>query len=204
MRPKLAQLALLPAVLALVPSCHSSPPTARKGVQAPSAPEVVHTQWTDAAARRTEALLAANKITYELPEVRVYDVHQQLIYHQAGTSTHGVAQTIGAAIEASQPIAGPTYAESLANLETTDHRPAASILNSKSAATTIVDYWASWCVPCKVLEKRLLAWAALQPPGSVRIVRAEADITKLERAGGHKVYKLEKGPDGKLIKVEMK
>lgn len=76
--------------------------------------------------------------------------------------------------------------ETLADLETADHRPVARQLLPTSGIT-VFDYWAEWCVPCKVLEKDLMAWAATQPAGSVRVVRAEADLMKVMRSHGMKV-----------------
>ena len=49
------------------------------------------------------------------------------------------------------------------------------------------------------MEKKLTAWAANQPQGKVRLLKAEADLMKAAQAHGIKLehYKQVKGPDGK-------
>jgi thiol-disulfide isomerase/thioredoxin len=201
-RGKIMRAALVGAVVgALITSCNRPP--ASKAKTSSAGAEVIDAQWTEAAAKQAEALVAAKKLTYELPELRIYDARQQLIYHRTGIDPDTIAKTLDGAIAAKQPIAGPSYSETAADLETADHKAISAILQP-NGAVTIFDYWAEWCVPCKILEKQMLAWAAQQRPGSVRIVRAEADLTKLQRGRGGKIYVLEEGPDGKLIKVEMK
>ena len=164
-------------------------------------PKVIEAGWSEAAEIRAREQVAAGKLKYSLPELRIYDARHQLIFRNNGTDAGKVGAIVSAAIKAGKPAAGPSFTETFGELETTDHRPAIDALSQRSLVT-IVDYWAEWCIPCKAQEKELLAWAATQSGDEVQIVHAEADITRITRANGGKIEKYMKGPDGKLIKVE--
>lgn len=174
----------------------------------PARVTVIETAWTQSAAERndkihTAALKAGEDMSrYGLPELRIYDRQGQLIFHANGKPRGKTDAVLNQAISSKTPIAGPTFEQTLADLETADHRPASTQV-PKGKGITIVDYWADWCVPCKVLEKELLAWAAQQPPGSVRIVRAEADLTKLARANGEKIVMIKRDSKGNVVKREV-
>lgn len=171
-----------------------------------NAAAVVETQWTKQVAERAEALSKAGKVTFSLPQLRVYDAKGALVYVLDQKSAWKPA-TIGAeidrAVSSGQSVAGPSLDETLADLQAADGRPASNLVAARGTPV-VFDYWASWCVPCKILEKALLEWQAKKPADAVQIVKAEADPTKLDRARGEKVYMVKKGPDGKLVKVEMK
>jgi thiol-disulfide isomerase/thioredoxin len=167
---------------------------------------VVDTQWTDAAAKRTETLSSTGKIKYSLPQLRIYDAKGELVYSldpATGWKPTTIGSALDKAIAAGHPIPGPSLNETLADLQTADGRPARGAV-AVDGAPLVFDYWASWCVPCKILEKALLQWQATKPRGSVRIVKAETDLMKFERAQGQKTYMVKKGPDGRLHKFEMK
>lgn len=164
-------------------------------------PKVIEAGWTKAAEIRANELVRAGKLKYSLPELRIYDARHQLIFRSYGTDAGKVAAMVSTAISADHPTAGPSFADTFGELETSDHRPAIDALGQRKLVT-IVDYWAEWCIPCKAQEKELLAWAATQSADEVQIVHAETDITRLARAKGEKIKKFMKGPDGKLIKVE--
>jgi thiol-disulfide isomerase/thioredoxin len=184
--------------------CGSSRSASKQQSSRPHAPEFIETAWTDAAANRAESLMMQRKLHYALPEVRIYDSGQKLIFRQIGDKPPIVGATLDRAIAGDQPVSGPSFAETVSDLETADHRPAAERL-SASGKVTVVDYWASWCVPCKAVEKKLTAWAEAKPEGAVRIVKAEADLMKAAQAHGIKMerYKQVKGPDGKLHLVHV-
>jgi thiol-disulfide isomerase/thioredoxin len=138
--------------------------------------------------------------------LRVYSATGQLVYlldAKRGWKPDTIGSEIDRAIASGHAIAGPTLTETLADLQTGEGRPARAAVAS-NGTPLVFDYWASWCVPCKILEKGLLQWQATKPGGSVQIVKAEADLTKVERAEGQKVFFLKKGADGKLHEVEMK
>ena len=163
--------------------------------------ELVDLTWTPDAANRVAKLSAKDPMQYSLPDVRVYDAKQQLIFHKNGLDPSDVDLLTRAIVQA-KPISGPTFAETIGDFQGREGQPAASLIPARNVVT-VIDYWADWCVPCKALEKRLLEWAAQQPSGSVRLVRAETDLVKLGKARGEKQYKIVSHPDGTISKVEM-
>jgi thiol-disulfide isomerase/thioredoxin len=167
-------------------------------------PEIIETAWTNVAANRAVALMNTRKLHYALPELRIYDASQRLIFHQVGDKPEIVAATLDRTIASDRPIVGPSLAETLGDLETSDHHPAAQKL-AVNGEVTVFDYWASWCVPCKAVGKKLTAWAATKPQGTVRIVKAETDLMKAAAGHGIKIerYHQVKGPDGKLHLVHV-
>ena len=197
-------LVLVPVSMALA-CCGRSEPSKGDGLQQPHV-QVIEAAWNGAVAKRIQSL--GNKFTYTLPELRIYDAHGRLIFRQIGDTPTTDAAVLNRVISADQPIAGPTLAETLADLDSPDHHPAAAELPADNEVT-IFDYWADWCVGCKVLGKRLMTWAARQPRGAVRIVKAEADVSKLmgqaAAAGGNtvtrKITRVTESPDGKLHTV---
>jgi thiol-disulfide isomerase/thioredoxin len=190
------------AAAALLAACNGSSSGTAKPEQASLGAPVIETRWTAAATRKNQALVAAKKIAYELPEVRVYNSRNQLIFLQHGMSVGSETSAIEKAIRANAQVTGPTFGDAVSELEDAQGQPAAMALG-RTEGVTIFDYWASWCVPCKVLEKQLRDWAAKQPSNSVRLVRVEADLMKADRALGKKVYMLKEGSDGKVTKVEV-
>ena len=175
---------------------------------------VVETQWTRSAAEKTEKLMDAalkqdpkkGGLKYALPQLRVYDATGRLVYLLDPTRTWKpdlIGSDIDRAIASGRTVTGPSLEQTLADLQTMEGRPARAAV-AVHGTPLVFDYWASWCVPCKFLEQALLDWQAPKPRGAVQIVKAEADLTKLSRERGEKVFMMKKGPDGKLHKIEMK
>lgn len=160
---------------------------------------VLDTKWTKAAA----ADYTANAMTRQLrlPEFRVYDSHRRLIFHSFGMTPGTAAATVSNAIRQDKPVDGPSFGATLAVLETRDGVPAAKSVQA-NAKVVVVDYWADWCAPCKVLGAELERWAAQQPNGAVQLVRAETDPLAAARASGQVIHRFKKGPDGKLVEVK--
>jgi thiol:disulfide interchange protein len=167
---------------------------------APAAP-VLETRWTKAAAQSYVAALDKVKTARSLPELRVYDAGNRLVLRSFGLKQGTVGTNIVQAVRRRVQVKGPSFAQTMNELETRDGSPALAQAQGR-AKITIVDYWAEWCAPCKLLGAELQAWAARQPAGYVQIVRAETDIMAAEKAAGHKVLHYIKGPDGKLTKVD--
>jgi thiol-disulfide isomerase/thioredoxin len=197
-------LAVLSMPIALA-CCSRSAPSAEQASQRQPI-QVIEAAWNGAVASRIKSL--GNKFTYTLPELRIYDAHRALVFRQIGDTPTIDAAVLNRAISADRPIAGPTFADTVADLDTADHHPAAAQLPANKEVT-IFDYWADWCVGCKVLGKRLMTWAATQPRGTLRIVKAEADVNKLSGeaspSGGNtvvrKVTRVTTSPDGKVHTV---
>jgi thiol-disulfide isomerase/thioredoxin len=179
-------------------SCHR-----RSAEEAPKAaavgPEVIGLQWTKQAAERT----AKSGKPYALPQLRVYDAHGQLVYNLPLGAPPTIGSSIDNALKLDRAVPGPTLAQSLADLQTYQGAPASSAI-AAPGSPIILDYWATWCIPCKKLEKSLLAWAAQRLPGSVRIVKAETDVMKAMRAAGQRTFMVKKDACGKPHMIEVK
>jgi hypothetical protein len=185
MRMRIAVAALIVAVAAgillLLPG--GEPSQSR----APASIPVIDAAWSSATADEMMArILHQQKFEYALPELRVYDSHGRLIYRKSGAEPGKTAEALDRAIKNDKQVAGPAFAETVSELELRG-RDAARLRINPGPGITLFDYWAEWCVPCKILEKELLSWAADRPSGSVRIVKAEADLPKIMRAHGIEV-----------------
>lgn len=210
MRPKHCWAAAAVAFAAALSSCERRTTTEQSG----TIRAVVETQWTKSAAERNEALTDAalkqdpskGALKYALPRLRVYDAKGQLVYQldpTLGWKPETIGGVIDQAIASGRAVTGPSLNETLADLQTSAGQSARAVVAS-GATPLVFDYWASWCVPCKILEKALIRWQAAKALGSVQIVKAEADPMKLTRERGEKIFMVKKGPDGKLHKFEMK
>jgi thiol:disulfide interchange protein len=185
MRMRTAVAALAIVIAAGVLLFLARPESPQSG--APASVPVIEAAWSSATAdEMMDRILHQQKFEYALPELRVYDSNGRLIYRKAGAETGKTAATLSRAIENDKQVAGPTFAETVSKLELRG-RNAARLRIEPGPGVTLFDYWAEWCVPCKILEKELLSWAAGQPSGSVRIVKAEADLPKIMRAHGMRV-----------------
>jgi thiol-disulfide isomerase/thioredoxin len=156
-------------------------------------------RWTKAAERHYLAVSAT--APKQLPELRMYDAHHRLILHIVGMKPGTLGADLSNAARHVRAAAGPSYADTMAELETRDGRPARAALRS-GARFTVVDYWAEWCAPCKVMGTELETWAALQPAGTVQVVRAETDPLAAARAAGAVIRRYRQGPNGKLVEVK--
>jgi thiol:disulfide interchange protein len=168
-----------------------------------AASRLVDTRWSSAAMTRFARASEARQQKKVLPEFRVYDRQDRLVYIATGMKPGTVAGVMDKAIHRNRAIDGPGFAATMDELETRDGKPALPQVRGHHAFT-IVDYWAEWCVPCKIQGKELEDWAQRQPAGTVQIVRAETDPMAAARAIGEKSYKITRGPDGKMIKTEIK
>ena len=195
-RSKLLLLVGLLASSTALQSCNSR--SASPG--SPRQTRTIGLQWTKAAADR----VAGSGKPYALPQLRVYDAGGRLVFNLPfGASATTVGSQIDRALRVDRSVTGPTVAETLADLQTYDGHPASTVVTAPGRPL-IMDYWATWCVPCKALEKALLAWSADKPAGSLQIVKAETDIMKAERAAGQRTFMMKKDASGKAHMVEVK
>jgi len=195
---KLLSMSVLIASAAVLQSCHRR---LSEGAPNPASagPEVIGVEWTRDAAER----IAKSGKSYALPQLRVYDARGQLVYNLPLGAPPTVGSSIDNALKLDRAVPGPTLAQSLSDLQTYQGDPASSAI-AAFGQQLIFDYWASWCIPCKKLEKSLLAWAAQRPPGSVRIVKAETDVMKAMRAAGQRTFMVKKDASGKQHMIEVK
>ncbi|MDG2532760.1 thioredoxin domain-containing protein [Sphingomonas sp. HITSZ_GF] len=137
---------------------------------APAGSPTLDTRWTEAA--RAAVVRSGGQI--RLPEVRVYDGRGRLLLRNFGGGKPGaIVPQVAAALRGGKTIAGPSLTESLRALETRDGRAALPQLRG-DRRIIVIDYWATWCVGCKVVSRELAEWSAKQG-GKVLLVRAETD-----------------------------
>jgi thiol-disulfide isomerase/thioredoxin len=137
---------------------------------APAGSSTLDTRWTTAA--RAAAVKSGGQV--RLPEVRVYDTRGRLLLRSFGGGKPGtIVPQVMAALRAGKALAGPSLAETMRALETRDGRAALPQVRA-NPRIVVVDYWASWCVGCKVVSRELADWNAKQG-GKVLLVRAETD-----------------------------
>lgn len=166
-------------------------------------PPIVEAHWTRAAAeadeRLNDAMLAKSGRGTSLPRLRAYDSQNRLIY-VLDPAKSWTPDTIGSQIDAAAKsgayVEGPSFAQTVGEFELADGRPAATVIKGGNGLT-VFDYWADWCVPCKILEKALRKWAAEKPQGTIQLVHAEADNMKLAKERGETIIMSKVGPDGK-------
>ncbi|MBO9713805.1 thioredoxin domain-containing protein [Sphingomonas sp.] len=159
---------------------------------APGGPAMLDTQWTKAA----QAVAAKGNGNIKLPEIRVYDARGRLVLRSFDGGLPGtIVPRVAAALRSGKAVAGPSLVQTMTALETRDGRAALPRVRA-AGRITVVDYWATWCVGCKVVSRELAAWAAAQG-GKVLLVRAETDPMK-GRAVQHRYF----DKDGKELKAD--
>jgi hypothetical protein len=152
MAAKFLSLAALVAWAAALQSCNRRPAEHPSEVTAAAA-HVINVQWTDQAAKRT---VSSGKL-YALPQLRVYDADGRLVYDVSNGAMNPatIGSAIDGALKSGRIMDGPSLQTTLADLQTSRGRPAPSVI-ARPGTPLIFDYWASWCIPCKMLEKALL------------------------------------------------
>src|SRR5437868_3297022 len=121
-----------------------APLLAAAAPSAASAPAVLDTRWSESAAKAYVASSDKAKTARSLPELRVYNADNRLVLRSFGLKAGKVGASIVQAVRRRSTAKGPSLADSLAELETRDGRPALAQAQGRGKIT-IIDYWATWC-----------------------------------------------------------
>jgi len=115
---------------------------------------------------------------FSLPQFRIYDSQGREVFEMHGFTPGRFAHQVR------QALAQPTPTESertlekvLTSMEGSDGRPVADLPDSDF---TLVEYWAEWCAPCKILSKQLEEVLAANTMHRLTLLEVEADPEKLD------------------------
>jgi len=164
-------LAIALAALALSAATRASEPK-------PAIVEIVELRHTEEALRETYA----PKKKMMLPRMVMLDSHGRLIYGGVGLPSD-LRRRLTVALEKDQPIDSPINLEAIL-AETT--RSDGSKLTADAlpkADAYVVDYWAQWCAPCRMMSRDLKGILNRWDDKRVVWLKIESDPEKLPDRG---------------------
>jgi hypothetical protein len=147
-------------------------------VQAASAYPVLEASWSEATLDKMVADIRAGRQpkVAVLPEVRVYDDRGRLILKQQGASASidKIKALVAAGAKNKVALDNNTLRDELSLYADAAGR-SVTTGSLKPGDITIVEYWASWCAPCKQLKTSLSQWIDTTPDIGVQHIRIETD-----------------------------
>lgn len=113
---------------------------------------------------------------FPVPQLRVYDKDGRRVLERLGYYAPTFSAFLTRALSGGSP-ADPTHllAHELDLVVTPEGQ---SIPSVPEADYTIVDYWASWCAPCRAQDQDLIKVLASKPDLRINLVRVEADLSQ--------------------------
>lgn len=113
---------------------------------------------------------------FPLPQLRVYDKQGRRVLERLGFYAPTFASFVTRALSGgSQADASRLLAHELDLVLAPDGKPLAVL---PEADYTIVDYWASWCLPCRAQDRELHKVLAAKPDLRINLLKVEADLSQ--------------------------
>jgi thiol-disulfide isomerase/thioredoxin len=174
----------LPAVLlaaqgAPTPMAPQAPPQAAPA--APTAAPAGEPAWP-ANTKVIEAKIAKivfpqREGDFPLPQLRIYDRQGRQVNERLGYYAPTFAAFVGRSLDGGSPaIEARPLADELDRVVAPDGKPLAAL---PEADYTIVDYWATWCAPCRAQTRDLVTLLNARPKVRVNLLHVEADTSKM-------------------------
>jgi len=136
--------------------------------------DVVNLRQTDQSLRDTYARGKKKG----LPRLVMLDAQGRLIYGQTG-ERNNLRIHLHEALEKDKPLAVPiTLSAVLEETQDRDGKPV-SVDSLPKADAYVVDYWASWCAPCRMLSRDLEGILGHWDGVHIVWIKVESDPTKL-------------------------
>jgi thiol-disulfide isomerase/thioredoxin len=113
---------------------------------------------------------------FPVPQLRVYDKEGRRVLERLGYYAPTFSAFLTRALSGGLP-GDPTHllAHELDLVVTPEGQPIPSV---PEADYTLVDYWASWCAPCRAQDQDLIKVLASKPDLRINLVRVEADLSQ--------------------------
>jgi thiol-disulfide isomerase/thioredoxin len=113
---------------------------------------------------------------FPLPQLRVYDKQGRRVLERLGYYAPTFSSFLTRTLSGGSPAdASHLLAHEIDLVHGPDGKPLSAL---PEADYTIVDYWASWCLPCRAQDRDLLKVLAARPGVRVNLVKVEADLSQ--------------------------
>lgn len=113
---------------------------------------------------------------FPVPQLRVYDKQGRRVLERLGYYAPTFSAFLTRALSGGSPAdSSHLLAHELDLVVTPEGKPITSV---PEADYTIVDYWASWCAPCRAQDRDLIKVLASKPDLRINLVRVEADLSQ--------------------------
>jgi len=171
----------LPAVLLaaqsapapMAPQAAPAAPTAAPSASEPAWP--ANTKVIEA--RIAKIVFPQREGDFPLPQLRIYDRQGRQVNERLGYYAPTFAAFVGRTLDGGSPaIEARALADELDRVVAPDGKPLAAL---PEADYTIVDYWATWCAPCRAQTRDLVTLLNARPKVRVNLLHVEADTSKM-------------------------
>jgi thiol-disulfide isomerase/thioredoxin len=113
---------------------------------------------------------------FPLPQLRVYDKQGRRVLERLGFYAPTFSSFLTRALSGgSQADASRLLAHELDLVLAPDGKTLSTV---PEADYTIVDYWASWCLPCRAQDRDLVKVLTAKPGVRVNLLKVEADVSQ--------------------------